>query len=61
MNLVKRWYKNVSVRERVNDVESDWFESKVGVRQGDTLSVLLFNSFINGIVEKVNESGLELR
>ena len=28
-HLVKRWYKNVTVRERVNDVESDSFESKV--------------------------------
>ena len=33
LSLVKRWYKNVIVRVRVNGVESDWFESKVGVRQ----------------------------
>ena len=58
LSLVKRWYKNVTVRVRVNDVESDWFESKVGVRQEDTLSPLLFNIFINGIVDKVKESGL---
>jgi hypothetical protein len=57
VSLVKRWYKNVMVKVRVNDVESDWFESKVGVRQGDTLSPLLFNIFINGIVETVKESG----
>ena len=24
LSLVKRWYKNVTVRVRVNDVESDW-------------------------------------
>src|SRR3981189_1773985 len=61
LSLVKRWYKNVTVRVRVNDVESDWFESKVGVRQRDTLSPLLFNIFINGIVEKVKESGLGVK
>ena len=61
LNLVKRWYKIVTVTVRVNDVESDWFESKVGVRQGDTLSPLLFNIFINGIVEKVKESGLGVK
>ena len=61
LSLVKRWYKNVTVRVRVNDVESDWFESKVGVRQGDTLSPLLFNIFINGIVENVKESGLGVK
>jgi hypothetical protein len=61
LSLVKRWYKNVNVRVRVNDVESDWFQSKVGVRQGDTLSPLLFNIFINGIVGKVKESGLGIK
>jgi hypothetical protein len=28
--LVRRWYKNVRVKVRVMDVESDWFDSKVG-------------------------------
>ena len=57
VSLVRRWYKNVRVKVRVNDVESDWFDSKVGVRQGDTLSPLLFNIFINDIVETMKESG----
>jgi len=61
LSLVKRWYKNVNVRVKVNDIKSDWFQSKVGVRQGDTLSLLLFNIFINGIVGKVKESGLGIK
>ena len=61
LSLVRRWYKNVTVRIRVNDVESEWFESKVGVWQGDTLSPLLFNIFINGIVDKVKESGVGVK
>jgi hypothetical protein len=61
LNLVKRWYKNVTAKVRVNDVDSDWFKSNVGVRQGDTLSPLLFNIFINGIVGKVKESGLGVK
>ena len=42
-------------------MESDWFQSKVRVRQGDTLSPLLFNIFINGFVEKVKENGLGVK
>jgi len=61
VSLVKMWYTNVKARVRVNDVESDWFKSKVGVRQGDTLSSLLFNIFINGIVEKVKEGGVDVK
>jgi hypothetical protein len=47
----------VSVKVRVNDVLLSSFETKVGVRQGDTLSPLLFNIFINGIVQKVKDGG----
>ena len=57
LKLVRAWYHGVSVRVRVNDVLSSSFVTKVGVRQGDTLSPLLFNIFINGIVQKVKEDG----
>jgi len=55
VRLVRMWYRNVRARVRVNDEESEWFSTRVGVRQGDTLSPLLFNIFINGIVERVKE------
>jgi len=55
--LVNMWYENVRCKVRVNDRESSWFESKMGVRQGDTLSPLLFNVYINGIVERVKAMG----
>jgi hypothetical protein len=61
VRLVRMWYEKVKVKVRVNDVESGWFETKVGVRQGDTLSPLLFNIFINGIVEKVKSTGFGAR
>jgi hypothetical protein len=55
VKLVRVWFKGVSGKARVNDVLSSLFETKVGVRQGDILSPLLFNIFINGIVQKVKE------
>jgi hypothetical protein len=57
VKLVRVWYQGVNVKVRVNNVLSSSFETKVGVRQGDTLSSLLFNIFINGIVQKVKEDG----
>jgi hypothetical protein len=56
VKLVRVWYQGVNVKVRVNNVLSSSFETKVGVRQGDTLSPLL-NIFINGIVQKVMEDG----
>jgi hypothetical protein len=55
MTLVKVWYQGVNVKVRVNYVLSSSFETKVGVRQGETLSPLLFN--INGIVQEVKGDG----
>ena len=43
VRLIRMWYGNGKVR--VNDAESDWFETKVGVRQGDTLSHLCFLTY----------------
>ena len=57
IDLVRMWYRTVKARVRVNEVESEWFETRVGVRQGDTLSPLLFNIFINGIVGRIKEGG----
>ena len=61
VRMVRMWYETVRAKVRVNDVESEWFETKVRVKQGDTLSPLLFNIFINGIVERVNSKGAGAR
>jgi hypothetical protein len=45
VRLVRVWYHGVNVKVRVNDVLSS------------SLSPLLFNIFINGIVQKVKEDG----
>lgn len=57
VKLVRVWYHDVKFKVKVNGTESSWFQTRVGVRQGDTLSPLLFNIFINGIVEQVREDG----
>ena len=41
----------------LNNELSDWFPVSSGVRQGDSLSPVLFASFINDLVDKINEAG----
>jgi retron-type reverse transcriptase len=54
VKLVREWYQGV------NGVLLSSIKTKVGVRQRDKLSPLLFNMFINGIVQQVKEDGEEM-
>ena len=45
---VKSLYARTLSCIRLNDTDTDWFHTKCGVRQGDTLSPTLFNLYING-------------
>ena len=49
---------------RVGNELSDWFEVRVGLRQGCVMSPWLFNLYIDGVVREVNARvlgrGLEL-
>jgi hypothetical protein len=48
-NQIKSMYNNVQVCIKQNGQLSNFFESKMGVKQGEVLSPLLFNLFINDI------------
>lgn len=42
---------------KVNLLNSEWFSTTCGVKQGDNLSPLLFNVYINGLLEKLSSMG----
>jgi hypothetical protein len=44
-------YNDVKCCARLNGVEIDWFAVKCGLRQGSSMLAILFNRFINDIVE----------
>ena len=49
-------YNNVSCCVQVNGSKSNWFNINTGLRQGCLLSPLLFNLFINDLVNSVNSN-----
>lgn len=51
-------YSNVKCTVKVNDLKTDWFEVRSGLKQGCILSTLMFNLYINDlsdILSKLNK------
>ena len=44
---IKNMYVDNTARIKVNNLFTDWFSVASGVRQGDNLSPVLFNLYIN--------------
>ena len=59
--MIKNLYAQSLSRVQGRDVESEWFEIKTGVRQGDVLPPLLFIFFMNSCARDrgVTESSVE--
>ena len=53
LKLLKSMYSNITTGVRLSNGITDLFQSKIGVRQGCNLSPILFNLFINDIVDSV--------
>ena len=51
-------YCSVECCVRINGELTDWFPVNVGVKQGCTLSPLLFNLYLNNLVAQMNATGL---
>ena len=53
LNLLKRMYSNITAGVRLSNGITDLFQSKIGVIQGCNMSPILFNLFVNDIVDSV--------
>ena len=64
LKAVRSFYMSSRACVRVGNGVSDWFEVKVGLRQGCVMSPWLFNMYMDGVVREVNARvlgrGLEL-
>ncbi len=52
---IKALYSCNRARVRLNNMYTDWFPCKQGLRQGDSLSPILFSLFINDLAEELLE------
>ena len=55
---IKALYLNTEACVKINNLTTSWFESKLGVKQGDSLSPTLFNIFINDLCSSIKQSDL---
>ena len=60
-NAIKSLYMTTSSRLNLNGYLTEWFESMAGVRQGDNLSPLLFNIFLNDLVNELKSLNLGIK
>ena len=54
-NIIKDMYKTVTARVRCGQTLSEKFRIQKGVKQGDILSPLLFNIFLNDLIPLLND------
>ena len=52
-NALTSLYENVSCCVRLNGFKTDWFTVTCGLKQGCNLSTILFNFYIDDVVEKI--------
>ena len=56
-NAIKSLYTSVTSCVRLNNLTTEWFDVKCGLRQGCCLSPLLFNLFINDLAVRIKALG----
>jgi len=57
MGLIMNWYSKLYSCVRWNGVFSDFFKVSCGVRQGGILSPVLFNLYVDDLIELLRDSG----
>lgn len=53
LNIIVNMYNKTICSTVVNGYQTDWFEVAVGVRQGCSLSKILFNFFLDFVMEEL--------
>ena len=59
LRIIQSIYNNIKSCVIVNNNKTDFFLSNIGVRQGENLSPLLFNLFLNDVEAFFRENGAQ--
>ena len=57
MKALKSIYECVKCNVRINGMHTDWFDVGVGLKQGCSLSPILFNMYINDLCKAIKATG----
>ena len=57
-NAITSLYDNVKCCVRINGLKADYFGVSCGLKQGCTLSTLLFNLYVNDLAIKIKHLGI---
>ena len=57
IKLIKLSMQRTRMKVKVNNSYSEWFEMKTGVRQGDSLSTLLFSVVLDSVITNLEIRG----
>ena len=55
-NAISSLYDGVQCCVRINGLKTNWFTVNCGLKQGCSLSTLLFNLYINDLVDRINST-----
>ena len=61
LSSIKSLYSSVSSCVRLNGLKTDWFDVNCGLRQGCSLSPLLFNFYINDLATYLKATGIGIK
>jgi hypothetical protein len=59
MELLRNWYVDVSSCVRMDGGEGEWFPVTTGLRQGCVMSPSLFNVYMDAMMRKVTDDGVD--
>jgi len=57
IKLIKLTMQQTKMKVKVNNSFSEWFETKIGVRQGDPLPALLFSVVLDSVITNLEVRG----